>query len=90
MHFEWNETKRALNYKKHGVDLLEAALIFDGFILSREDNRHDYGEVRMISLGLVDDEIYTVIHTERNNKTRLISAWKSGKKEYEQYKNSLP
>ena len=27
--FEWDEIKRAEVYKKHGVDLLEAALIFE-------------------------------------------------------------
>ena len=48
MEFEWNEEKRAQNYEKHGVDLLEAALIFEGSTLAREDTRHDYGEKRMI------------------------------------------
>ena len=90
MQFEWNEEKRTQNYEKHGVDLLEAAFIFEGNTLTREDNRHDYGETRMISLGLVDDVPYIVVHTERDGKTRLISAWKGGKKDYEKHKNSFP
>lgn len=90
MEFEWNEEKRAQNYEKHGVDLLEAAFIFEGSTLTREDNRRDYGETRMISLGLVDDVPYIVVHTERDGKTRLISAWKGGRKDYEKHKNSFP
>jgi uncharacterized DUF497 family protein len=90
MEFEWNAEKREKNFEKHGVDLLEAAFIFDGLVHTAEDNRRDYGEVRLISLGLVDDLPYVVIHTERNGKIRLISAHKGGRKDYEKYKNSFP
>ncbi len=90
MEFAWNDEKRAQNYEKHGVDLLEAALIFEGNTLTREDTRRDYGETRMISLGLVDDVPYIVVHTERDGKTRLISAWKGGRRDYEKHKNSFP
>jgi len=34
MHFEYNDQKREQNYDKHGVDLLEAALIFEGQTLT--------------------------------------------------------
>ncbi|WP_439119500.1 BrnT family toxin [Marivita sp.] len=90
MTFEWHEEKREQNYDKHGVDLLEAALIFEGPTLIRVDDRRDYGEVRYISLGLVDDVPYVVVHTERNGNTRLISAWRGGRKDYETYKDRFP
>ncbi len=54
MEFEWDETKRAETYRKHGVDLLEAALIFENGVLEKEDTRRDYGEKRMIALGMAD------------------------------------
>jgi len=88
--FEWDEKKRAQNLEKHGVDLLFAALIFEGNTLAQEDDREDYGEVRIASLGLVDGVPYTVIHTERGESIRLISAWKGGRKDYEKYKDSFP
>lgn len=56
----------------------------------REDGRKDYGEVRFASLGLIDDIPYIVIHTQRGENTRLISAWKGRRKDYEQYKDSFP
>ena len=81
MDFEWNEEKRRSNLEKHGVDIFVAALIFDGPTLNREDRRHDYGERRFKSIGMVDDICYVVIHTERNGATRLISAWLGGRRD---------
>lgn len=88
--FEWDEEKRKATIASRGVDILYAALIFEGRVLTREDDRQNYGEVRFASLGLVDDIPYVVIHTSRGDITRLITAWKGGRKEYEQYKNSVP
>ena len=90
MEFEWDEHKRQTNLAKHGVDFLDAALIFEGIVLTKIDDRQDYGEVREVSLGMVDGEIYCVTHTKRDNRTRLISAWKGGVKEHEQYQNGIP
>lgn len=90
MQFEWHEEKRKQNQDKHGVDFLYAALIFENLTLTKVDDRQDYGEIRFASLGLIDDEPYVVIHTERDNKIRIISAWKGGQKDYETYKNRFP
>lgn len=48
MEFEWDEAKRQQVARKHDVDLAKAALIFEGFTLTRVDTRRDYGEVRKI------------------------------------------
>lgn len=47
--------------------------------MQRIDARRSYGEVRLVSLGLVDGESYVVVHTDRGEVTRVISAWKGGK-----------
>ena len=57
MDFEWNEAKRELNLTKHGVDVFVAALIFEGHTIKTEDKRHDYGELRYKSIGMVDDTL---------------------------------
>lgn len=90
MKFEWNEEKRQATIKDRGVDFLYAALIFEGDTLTREDDREDYGEVRFASLGLVDGVPYVVIHAERGENIRLVTAWKAGRKDYEKYRNSFP
>lgn len=89
MYFDWNENKRREVYKQHGIDILEAALIFENPVLTKQDKRRDYGEVRLISLGMVDDEAYIVIHTEHDGVTRLITAWKGGRRERETYRQHI-
>ena len=90
MEFEWDEIKRAEIFHKHGVDLLEAALIFENDVLEKEDTRRDYGEKRMIALGMADGEVYIVVYTRRDHVYRLITAWKGGQRdrvEYEKIKS---
>lgn len=90
MLFEWSETKRAENLNKHGVDLVFATLIFEGPVLTQIDDRNDYGETRFISVGLIDDVAYVVVHTARGERTRLISAWLGGQKAHGRYKARFP
>lgn len=89
MEVEWDEEKRRANIAKHGVDFQYAALIFEGVTLSRIDDRLDYSEERMISLGMVEDECFVVVHTERNGCTRIISAWKGGRDERRYYSEGV-
>lgn len=75
MQFEWDENKNKANQKKHGLRFEEAALIFKGNVLTRIDDRQDYGEVREISTGLIGANVaVVVVHTDRRNITRIISA----------------
>ena len=46
MEFEWDEAKRRSVITERGVDLLYAALIFEGPTLTALDDRRDYGEER--------------------------------------------
>jgi uncharacterized DUF497 family protein len=49
----------------------------------------DYGEQRLVSVGMVEDECFVVIHTERNGVTRLITAWKGGRRERSYFEAGL-
>jgi uncharacterized DUF497 family protein len=89
MQFTYDMEKRADVLAKHSVDILYAALIFDGPCLSWVDNRRDYREVRHISIGMVDDECFIVVHTQRDEITRLITAWKGGQSDRKKYQNYL-
>jgi len=91
MKFEWDRNKNRSNIEKHGISFETAKRIFDGPILSAIDNRLDYGEVRHISIGLIDEIlVLVVIHTDRkNNSTRLISARKANKAERQRYEKEI-
>ncbi|WP_428696267.1 BrnT family toxin [Stappia sp.] len=87
MQFEWDEDKRQQILKDRGVDILDAALMFENAVITKIDDRQDYGEERFISLGMADGECYVVVHTERNGNIRLITAWKGGRNDRKEYKN---
>ncbi|MCG7625949.1 BrnT family toxin [Epibacterium sp. Ofav1-8] len=89
MQIDYDPKKRDSNIEKHGVDFWVAALIFEGETLTKEDKRKDYGEQRFISLGIVDGDVYSVTHTERDGRIRIISAWKGGRKEHDEYQNHI-
>lgn len=89
MLFEYDEAKHEANLAKHGVDLLDAALIFEGPIVSRPDVRRDYGEERCKAIGLVGKDCFEVVYTQRGDITRLIAAWKGGKRVRRDYQAGL-
>lgn len=89
MQFEWDEQKRRQVIRQRDVDILYAALIFESDVLTRLDDRRDYGEERLISLGLVDDECFVVVHTRREGSIRLITAWKGGRDERTEYEAGI-
>ena len=73
--FEWDDTKAAQNLTTHGVSFEAARLAFDDpFAVAREDRRQDYGEDRYILLGMVQDRMLAVAHTQRGARVRIISA----------------
>ena len=73
MNFTWDEAKRQANLKKHGLDFAVAEKIFSGPLLLFEDQRADYGEQRMIGVGLLDSRVVLVVHVETDEEIRIIS-----------------
>jgi uncharacterized protein len=67
-----------------------AKQIFDGLTLEREDDRFDYGEIRIYAIGLVNGLEITVIYTDRDNdERRIISAWRAEPHERRAYWRSI-
>ena len=88
MDYEWDEAKRLSNIEKHKVDILDAVLIFENWVLTEPDDRFAYGERRFKSTGMVDGRCYVLIHAERSRRTRLISAWQGGRRDQAKYQAS--
>ncbi|MDZ4877164.1 MAG: hypothetical protein CLLPBCKN_006599 [Chroococcidiopsis cubana SAG 39.79] len=89
MEYEWDEAKRLANLRKHGIDFLDIPDVFDGDTLTVEDDRYSYGEQRFITLGLLQGRVIAVVHTERQDCTRIISARKATKYERRIYFEQL-
>jgi len=89
--FEWNQEKAASNIKKHGVSFDEAVTVFwDENALIINDPDHSEDEDRFILLGMSENlRVLVVIHCERGNTIRLISAGTATKQERKQYEAHL-
>ncbi|MEF8770900.1 MAG: BrnT family toxin [Candidatus Accumulibacter phosphatis] len=73
MRYTWDETKRQANLKKHGLDFSDAEKVFAGPLLLIDDQRADYGEQRMIGIGLLDCLVVLIMHVESDEAIRIIS-----------------
>lgn len=62
-------------------DFRDAPKIFRGLTLTAEDERESYGERRFLTLGLLEDQVVSVAHTERGEIIRIISIRKATKHE---------
>ncbi|NJN74808.1 MAG: BrnT family toxin [Limnothrix sp. RL_2_0] len=89
MEYEWDEAKRLSNLRKHGVDFIDIPAVFDGDIVTVEDSRYDYGEERFVTFGLLQRRVIAVVHTEREDCIRVISARKATKYEQRTYFEQL-
>ena len=83
MEFEWDPKKAAENVRKHNVTFQEAATIFgDPLAITFEDPDHSTNETRYITFGLsLQKRLLVVSHTERRDRTRIISARLMDRKE---------
>lgn len=78
MQFTWEPDKNRSNVRRHGIAFQDAARIFDGPTVERDDDRFDYGEVRVYAIGLVNGIEIVVIYTDRDPDIRhLVSAWRA-------------
>ncbi len=74
--FEWDKEKAAANLKKHGVSFEEAETVFsDPLSLTVPDPLHSDDESRLIITGYsYQQRQKVVVHTDRNDKIRVVSA----------------
>jgi len=76
--FEWDAAKSTRTLSLRGFDFEFAAQIFAGTYVEVDDTRRDYGERRIIALGVADGIPLTVVFTDRVEaggvQRRIISA----------------
>lgn len=82
----WDESKRKLNIKNHGLDFDGCDAIWDDFTVTREDKRQDYGEQRLVCFGLLGDVAVVLVYTERAKGPHVISLRKAEKHEARYYR----
>jgi len=89
--FEWDPKKAANNLKKHGVSFEDASSVFgDRLAGTIPDPTHSTSEARFVTIGMTPvQRLLVVVHADREDRTRIISArpaTRAEKKKYEENK----
>ncbi len=82
--------KRRTNKLKHKVDLADGYAAFDAPMLTREDDRQNYGEQRFVSLGWIRGKVVVLVWTDGEDEPRLISCREAESHEQEAYFREYP
>ena len=85
MRIEWDEEKRHINLRKHGIDFEDIEDVFVGDVYSIIDDRFNYGEIRYFALGLSSGRVIAISHTETDEIIRIISTRRANKNEEAKY-----
>ncbi len=89
MNFEWDEAKNEACFRERGFDFAYAArAFFDPDRLIHADTRHCYGEERYQLMGRIEQRLFVVVYTPRNDVLRIISARKANQREVRHYEDS--
>jgi uncharacterized protein len=86
----WDEPKRRENLRKHKIDLADLEPVFDRPMITVEDARESYGELRLQSLGMWQGGVVFLVWTPRGEDTaHLISCRYADRKETDDFFSSL-
>lgn len=84
--FEWDDEKERRNRTKHGVSFEEARAVFQDIDrIEAVDDRLDYGEERILAIGLAGTVVLTVVYVLRAGVIRIISARRASREERDEY-----
>jgi len=84
--FEFDEAKSQSNLKKHGIDFVEAQLLWlDSDLLEIPAKTVD--ESRLLMVGKIGDKHWSAVVTHRSENIRIISVRRSRKEEIDLYES---
>jgi uncharacterized DUF497 family protein len=89
--FEWNEKKARSNATKHGVRFDDASTVFaDSLSLTILDPTHSsLDEERFVTIGRSHrGKLLVVVHTDRGDNIRIISARPASRRERRTYEKT--
>ena len=82
--FEWDDRKARRNFRDHGITFDQARAAFHDPDCIDEDDP-DPGEEHFSRLCRLDQQVFVVVYTERDNRIRIISARLATKHEQHTY-----
>ncbi|MBL6598992.1 MAG: BrnT family toxin [Alphaproteobacteria bacterium] len=88
MKIEFDIVKSAANEQRRGFGFdFAARVLLDGQRFEIVDDRFDYGEIRVRTIGAIANDVFAVVYTRRGDTIRVISARKANRHERQQYQD---
>jgi uncharacterized DUF497 family protein len=87
--YVFDPAKDNANREKHAVSLALAEVLFAGPHISMIDDRFDYGEVREVAFGRINDRLFVCVYADRDAERRVISLRKANEREAKRYGERL-
>ena len=81
MKITFDPVKHAITLAERGLDFEDAGELFRGDTLDWPDDRRDYGELRMLTVGHLRGRMVIVVWTPRGNARHVISMRKANARE---------
>jgi uncharacterized DUF497 family protein len=90
MRITFDPKKREWTLRNREVDFKDAAAVFAGPTIDVPDLRQDYGELRILTAGLLRGRMVIVVWTQRGDARHVISMRKANDREQAKYQIDSP
>jgi len=88
LQIEFDPVKDARNLRMRDISLAEAVTLLQGFVVARVDDRRDYGEPRIVSIGEIAGVEFACVYVRRGETYRVISLRRASRKERDVYREA--
>ena len=85
----FDPAKRLATLEARGLDFADAADVFQDVHRDFEDLRFDYGEPRILTIGLLKERMVALVWTPRGPARHIISMRKCNDREQKKYRSLL-
>jgi uncharacterized DUF497 family protein len=85
----YDPAKRAATLRDRDIDFESAAEVFDGVVVDIPDERFDYGEARVMTVGHLRGRMVIVVWTARGGARHVISMRKANDREQARFANGF-
>lgn len=89
MKITFHQAKRDATLAARGLDFTDAATLLAGPTLTLIDDRHNYGEQRFQTYGLLHDRLVIIVWTSRESACHVISMRHCNDRERAQFQHQL-
>ena len=89
MAITFDSAKRDKTLNERGLDFADAPIVFAGPKFQFVDDRFDYGEVRVTTVGLLRGLMTVFVWTQRGDDRHVFSMRKANAKEQRRYQTRL-